>query len=90
MALRDILASEGLVQKRASAWKVYPKIGKTYMLATRSNSWPATFLGWGISNGEPEMKWQDADGMTWEAYIYDGVVSVGSGALRLQIKGEVD
>lgn len=85
--LREILASEGL-KVAASRWKKSPTVGKTYTIGYRTQRWISTFLGWELQGGEPYMKWKDEDGTTWEAYIFDGFVAVGSSADPLLVLSE--
>jgi hypothetical protein len=76
--------------KSDESWKVVPKVGKSYRLGYRTQTFEASFKGWTIENGEPYMNWADLkNGDEWSAYIYDGVVSVGSSADPLLIHGEV-
>jgi len=89
---RKILSS---LKKTGGKWKKDPKVGKTYLIGYRSQKWVSTFLGWEIKGGEPYMRWKDAPSeelkpeyMEWEAYIYDGMVVVGSSADPLFVYGE--
>jgi hypothetical protein len=76
--------------KTDESWKVFPKVGKSYRLGYRTQTFEASFKGWTIENGEPYMNWVDLkSGDEWSAYIYDGVVSVGSSADPLKVYGEV-
>ena len=93
MSIRKILASEGLLpkaafDKKAATWKVDPKPGSSYLLGYRNNTWTSTFKGWALEGGEPRMLWEDPDGMAWEAYLYNGVVSVGTSADTLKVFGK--
>ncbi len=94
MSIRKILVSEGLLsktafEKKAVTWKVDPKPGGTYILRYRNQTWNSTFKGWTLEGGEPRMHWVDTDGMDWEAYLYDGRVSVGTSADPLNVLGKV-
>ena len=86
-SLREIMASEGL-KIAGNRWKKSPVVGKTYTIGYRAQRWASTFLGWELQGGEPHMKWEDADGTTWEAYIFDGFVAVGSSADPLLVISE--
>ncbi len=74
--------------KKAASWKVDPKPGNSYTLGSRNHTWKSTFKGWALEGGEPHMHWVDEDGTVWEAYLYNGVVSVGSSADTLKILGK--
>ena len=87
------VASEGLLpkeafDKKAASWKVNPKPGNSYTLGSRNHTWKSTFKGWALEGGEPSMHWVDEDGTVWEAYLYNGVVSVGSSADPLKVLGK--
>ena len=62
-------------------------IGQTYRVGYRNNSWSSTFMGWTIEDGQPKMNWEDEDGSSWQAYLYNGQFAVGSSADRLEILG---
>lgn len=71
---------------KEAKWAREPVVGNKYLIGYRSVKWESVFVGWKLENGEPYMMWKDApsesqpQGMEWEAYIFDGKVSVGSSA----------
>ena len=72
------------------SWSKVPKVGSIYKVGYGRHVWESRFEGWTIENNEPYMNWTDMkNGDPWSAYIYDGVVSVGSSANPLLIHGEV-
>jgi len=76
-------------KKAKAKWAVDPKKGETYEIGMPRYVFVSEFLGWVIENGEPRMKWKDVeDGGEWEAYLYDGVVSIGSSAHPLSVFGK--
>lgn len=93
MSIRAILKKEGLLTK--SARSLYPedlKIGKTYSMGYRSSKFEATFLGWSVVSGAPEMSFSEpGEGRAeeWRAYMFHGVMCVGSSADPLKIYGEL-
>jgi len=68
---------------------VIKETGGTYILSYRNQTWNSTFKGWTLDGGEPSMNWVDTDGRSWEAYLYRGVVSVGTSADPLSVLGKV-
>ena len=72
--------------------KLFPddcKVGSTYTVGYRSDKWDATFEGWEIKNNLPRMKWTDEEVGEWDAYMFEGKMSVGSSADPLIIYAEV-
>lgn len=62
--------------------------GKTYTVGYRGNNWNARFEEWFIEDNGPRMKWTDKEGGSWEAYMFNGRMCVGSSADELKIIAE--
>ena len=67
------------------------KAGKTYNLGYRRDvRFTAKFIGWELTDSGPIMKWENANGMQWEAYMFAGTMVIGSSADKLLIFGEAE
>ena len=94
--LRSIICDE-INEVSGRARKLYPedcKHGYKYELGYRTHRWTSTFLGWHIYNpgsGEdaPRMQWTDDNGSEWEAYMFEGKMSVGTSADPLIIYADL-
>lgn len=74
--------------------RIYPErceVEHTYLVGYRRHEFEAKFKGW-VSRADktPRMKWADKDGTTWEAYMFNGVMSVGTSADPLMIFKEIN
>lgn len=67
------------------------EVGKSYDLGYRRDvRFTAKFNGWELTDGGPRMKWENADGTQWEAYMFQGTMVLGSSADKLLIFGEAE
>jgi|LWDU01.1.fsa_nt_gi hypothetical protein len=98
--LRRIIKEEQARLSEARSRKLYPddmEVGKSYKVGYKgrmspSHEWVATFQGWETETDGPRMNWVDVDerATKWQAYMFQGKMSIGSSADPLIIHGEAE
>jgi len=78
--MKRLAENNNLSEEKKSHWPEEVKKGKTYKIefhADRASNGLSTFIGWAVTADGPIMKWQDAKGKAWDAFMYEGGMRAG-------------